>query len=133
MILTGVFVLIGFAATIFYLLVCRGLAVRANDAKLVGNFRTLLWLFVVGMGVVFVGGFAMLGLLARAGIVVMIVPMLAGAVCLLIAVIWQIVASFRLATVLRKAPLHWSEVAAVPDNAGMRRPGSRSSRAPSGP
>ncbi len=118
-VLGGVFALIGFAASILFLLTCRSLAIRANDAKLAGNFRTLLWLFVVGIGVVFVGGFAMLGLLARAGILVMVLPMLAGMICLLIAGIWQIVASFRLATALRVAPLHWSEVAAVPEEAGF--------------
>ncbi len=121
MILGVVLGVVGFAASILYLLTCRSLANRANDTKLVRNFRTLLWLFVVGMGVMFAGGFAVssLGLLARAGILVMVLPMLAGIVCLLIVGIWQIVASFRLAITLREAPVHWSEIAAVPEEAGI--------------
>ncbi len=120
MILGIVMGLVGLAASILYLLTCRSLAIRANDTKLARSFRTLLWLFGIGMGVMVVGGVGAvtLGLVARAGILVLMLPMLAGMICLLIAVIWQIVASFRLAATLREAPLHWSEIAAVPGEAG---------------
>lgn len=121
MILGRVFALIGFVAPILYLLMNRSLALRANDTKLARQFRILLWLLVVGMGARFMEGFAAtaLGSFAGAGRSVLDLSTLVVTVCLLIVGIWQILASFRLAVALRKAPLHWSEIAAVPEDAGM--------------
>ena len=119
MILGGVFSLIGFVAPILYLLMCRSLAIRATDARLARQFRTLLWLLVVGMGARFMEDFAATALVSFAGTgrSVLILSTLVVTVCLLIVGIWQIVASFRLAAALREAPLHWSEIAAVPEGA----------------
>lgn len=117
----GVFALIGFIAPILYLLMCRSLAIRANDTGLARQFRTLLWLLVLGMGARFMEGFAGTTLVsfASAGRSVLIWSTLVATVCLLIVGIWQIVASFRLAAALREAPLHWSEIVAVPGEAGI--------------
>jgi hypothetical protein len=121
MILDGVFALIGFVAPILYFLMCRSLALRANDSRLAWQFRTLLWLLVLGMGARFMEDFAATALasFAGAGRSVLMWSMTVVTVCLLIVGIWQVLASFRLAAALREAPLHWSEIAAVPGDAGM--------------
>ena len=118
------------AATVLYLLVCRGLAIRAQQARLAGHFRKIMWLFVAGMACVLAAlGLAAAGALtalsaARAGrfsgamstfLAAAAVVGVSGAGLLLTSSIWQIVASFRLSGALARAPSDLSEIAAAPE------------------
>ena len=110
-----VLVVVGLAAMILYLLVCRALAIRSNHPRLARRFTIILWLIVIAPAVVvivFVA--AILGLQFKVGNSALMVPLLAAVLCLLVAAVGQIVASLQLSSALRKAPRHWSEVAAVP-------------------
>ncbi|MCH7720630.1 MAG: hypothetical protein IH988_06520 [Planctomycetes bacterium] len=106
---------VGLAAMILYLLVCRALAIRSNHPRLARRFTIILWMIVTAPAVVvvvLVG--AILGLQSKVGLVALMVPLLAAVLCLLVAAIGQIVASLQLSSALQRAPRHWSEVAAVP-------------------
>ena len=110
-----VLVVVGLAAMILYLLMCRALAIRSNHPRLARRFTIILWAIVGATAVVvvvFVG--AILGLQSKVGMVGLMAPLLAAVLCLLVAAVGQIVASLQLSSALRKAPRHWSEVAAVP-------------------
>ena len=114
MLLVAVVVVIAPAAMILYILVCRALAIRSAQPRLARRFTIILWLIVSAVAVmvaVVVGGILVLG--SKGVGLSWPVPALA-ALCLLVAAVSQIVASFQLSSALRHVPRHWSEVAAVP-------------------
>ena len=116
MLLGFVLAVTGLAATIFFVLVCRTLALRSNDPRLARRFTTILRLIVLSVAALAVVAVSnRLGLGSKFGKLILIAPAGAGMLSLLVAAVGLIVASFRLSLVLRRAPRHWSEVATVPD------------------
>ena len=111
MLLVAVVVVIVPAAMILYILVCRALAIRSAQPRLARRFTIILWLIVSAVTVMV--AVVVLGLVSKGVSFVWPVPALA-ALCLLVAAVSQIVASFQLSSALRHVPRHWSEVAAVP-------------------
>ncbi len=106
---------VGLIAMIWYLLVCRALAIRSNHPRLARWFTIILRVIVAASAVVVVVFLvAVLGGQSRVGLLGLIAPLLAAVLCLLVAAVGQIVASLRLSSALRRAPRHWSELAAVP-------------------
>lgn len=119
-----------------YLLICRNLAVRVEQPALARNFRRIFRYFLPGAGWFMIGLVCMqMGWpvpLAAAAAAAQPAPDLVSSLrrlalgcgpsllslCFLVAIVWQIIASFQLAAALRRAPRQLSDDAAAGDPPG---------------